>query len=352
MPTPGLSDYLTKLARIEPTSLPLLSCYLNTDVDGAGHHNYRTFLRKELAERVKTFAEKSSERAGFERDVERIEGYVSRELEPSAKGLALFACGGIDLFEAIKLTVPFDRPSVVVSDRPHLYPLARLADQYPRYAALLVNTNTARIFVFNVGATERATEVQNPKTKQLKVGGLSQARFQRHVENQHLQHVKEVVERLDEIVAKDQIKHVVVAGDEVIAPLLKDQVPERLADKLVNVLHLDIRTPEREVLTTTLNALRRQDEETDEAVVQDLIGDYRGGGPALVGAERTLAALRQGQVDTLVITATPEDLKGTDEVANELVRLAQRTSASVRFIENPALLADVGGVGASLRYVS
>jgi hypothetical protein len=32
------------------------------------------------------------------------------------------------------------------------------------------------------------------------------------------------------------------------------------------------------------------------------------------------------------------------------VTLAKQTSASVRFIENPQLLAEVGGVGASLRF--
>jgi peptide subunit release factor 1 (eRF1) len=37
-------------------------------------------------------------------------------------------------------------------------------------------------------------------------------------------------------------------------------------------------------------------------------------------------------------------------VADQLVRLARQTSATVRFIEEPALLAEVGGVGAFLRF--
>jgi peptide subunit release factor 1 (eRF1) len=58
----------------------------------------------------------------------------------------------------------------------------------------------------------------------------------------------------------------------------------------------------------------------------------------------------RGQVDTLVIAATPNQVRGADDTANDLVTLAKQTSASVRFIENPQLLADVGGVGASLRF--
>jgi peptide chain release factor subunit 1 len=352
MPEIQLIDHLDKLARVEATPFPMLSLYLNNEVDSTGRPTYDLFLRKELRERVNTYAAPSAERESLDRDVDRIERYVARELKRSTRGLALFACAGADLFDAIQLGVSFDRNQLVVSERPHLYPLARIDDEYPRYAALIVDTNRARIYVFSTGRTVGATEVHTPKTKRSKAGGWSQPRFQRHVENVHLQHAKEVVERLDQIVAADAVDRVVLAGDELIVPLLKEQLPDRLARKLVDVLRLDIRAPEHEVLAATLDALQRRDEETDEAVVRDLIGEYRAGGLALVGVERVLAALRKGQVDTLVITAVPELVKGADEAANELVTLAKQTSASVRFIENPALLTDAGGVAAYLRYLT
>jgi peptide chain release factor subunit 1 len=350
MPEALLTDRLDVLARLEPTSFPLVSLYLNTEVDATGRPNYDRFLRKELRDRAKTFTERSAERESLDRDVERIQDYVAGELKRSTRGLALFACAGIDLFEAIQLEVPFDQHRFVVSDRPHLYPLARLDDEHRRYAALVVDTHAARIFVFSTGSTVRAEQVENPKTKHSKAGGWSQARFQRHVENVHLQHAKEVVERLDEIVTADAIDHVIIAGNEVMVPLLKEQLPERLASKLTDVLRLDIGVPEHEVLAATLDALQRKDEETDEVVVRDLIGEYRAGGLAVLGAERVREALQRGQVDTLVITAAPEQVKGADEAANDLVTLARQTSASVRFIENPQVLAHVGGVGARLRY--
>jgi peptide subunit release factor 1 (eRF1) len=345
-----LSDRIDALARIEPTTLPLLSVYLNTDANETGRTTHETFIRKELRQRARTFVERTPERESLDRDCDRIERYLAEQLQPSTRGLALFACAGAGLFEAIQLQVPFTANRLVVSDRPHLYPLARLDEGHPRYAALVVDTNAARIFVFGTGATLDAVDVQNTKTKHSKAGGWSQARFQRRVENVHLHHAKEVVERLDQIVSAEDIEHVVVAGDEVIVPLLKEQFPERLSAKLVDVLRLDIRSPEHEVLEATLEALRKKDEETDEAVVRDLIGDYRAGGLALVGPEPVRAALERGQVDTLVIAAEPAQVAGADDAANHLVTLAKQTSASVRFIEDPQLLADVGGVGASLRF--
>jgi peptide chain release factor subunit 1 len=347
-----LVDRLDTLAQLQPMTFPLLSLYLNTEVHDTGRPTYDLFLRKDLRERVKTFTDRSRERDSLDRDVARIEGYIDRELKPSTRGLAVFACSGAGLFEAIQLEVPFNRHQLVVSDRPHLYPLARLDDRYPRYAALVVNTNLARIFVVSTGTIAGAEEIQNPKTKHSKAGGWSQPRFQRHIENVHLQHAKEVVERLDAIVAAEAIDHIVVAGDEVIVPLLENQLPERLARKLVNILRLDIRTPDHDVLAATLQALQRKDDETDEAVVHELIGEYRAGGLAVVGDDRTRAALRAGHVDTLVITAMAEQLKGAEEAANDLVALAKQTAAAVRFIENPSLLAGVGGVGAMLRYLN
>jgi peptide chain release factor subunit 1 len=324
--------------------------YLNTDVNETGRTTHDVFLRKELRQRARTYGERSPERESLDRDCERIEQYLAEELKPSTRGVALFACSGAGLFEAIQLQVPFNENRLVVNDRPHLYPLARLDEEHPRYAALLVDTNAARIFVFGTGATIDTVDVQNTKTRRSQAGGWSQARFQRRVENVHLQHAKEVVDRLDQIVAAENIEHVIVAGDDVIVPVLKEQFPERLSAKLIDVLRLDIRSPEHEVLAATLEALRKKDEQTDEAVVQDLIGDYRAGGLALVGPEPVREALERGQVDTLVIAAEPGQVRGADDAANDLVTLAKQTSATVRFIENPQLLAEVGGVGASLRF--
>jgi peptide chain release factor subunit 1 len=346
-----LLDRLDVLAEVESSRSPVLSVYLDTEVDGTGRSTHDVFLRKELAARLKTYPDHSPERESLQRDAERIERFLAEELRPSTRGVAIFACDEKALFEALQFEVPFDRHRMVIDNQAHLYPLARLYGRYPRYAALVVDTHAARIFVFSTGATEESLEVQNPKTKRVKVGGWSQARYQRHVQNAHVLHAKEVVERLDALVAAEAIEHVVIAGDEVIVPLLQEQLPPRLAAKLVDVVRLNIRSPEQDVLAATLDVLRRDEDATDEALVRELVDAYRAGGLAVVGLEPTRHALENGQVDTLVITATPEQLKGAEATADDLVTRAHRTSAAVRFIDNPALLERVGGVGARLRYL-
>lgn len=371
-----LRAQVEQLAAYEPQSVPVVSLYLNLAPDQHGRDNYDAFVRKAFAEHIKTFQENSAERASLERDMERINAYLADEVNRSSNGLALFASsGGGEFFQAIQLDAVIPEHWFFLGSVPHLYPLAKVIDQYPRYASVLLDTNRARIFVFGLGAIERREQVTSDKTRRSSMGGWSQARYQRRADNVHLLHVKEVVEVLERIVTEDRIEHIIVAGDEVVVPLLRDQLPKHLNEKIVDVLSLQRDAGEDEIVRATLDVLRQKDAETDAERVQELIGAWQGNGLAVVGPDATLKALQMGQVDELLIAGAPDALRATRlpddsapgrvkaetsavtssnerqlKLADELVTRAQQTGARVRFIEDPGLLQDVGGVGALLRF--
>ena len=372
-----LQDQLDRLAAFEPTDLPVISLYLDMrpNQEGKDRDQSGQFLRKVFPERMRTL--KGDARKSFERDVERIDAHLAT-VTPSANGLAIFACAGRgEFFQAIQLDVPLDDHWLFIGSVPHIYPLARLNDQYPRYAAVLLDTNSARIFVFGLGTTETRQDVTGTKTRRTTMGGWSQARYQRHVENFHLHHMKEVVEVLDRVVREERINQVVVACDEVAKPTLFEQMPKHLSEKVIDMVKLDIRSPEHQVLADTLEALRAKDQDTDAEHVQRMLDAWRANGLGVAGPEATMASLLLGEVEELLITATPDGLRlaklphdfvapGTFDVntsatnsaidperiklADELVTKAQQQSARIRFIEDPSLLDDVGGVGAFLRF--
>jgi hypothetical protein len=150
----SLGQHLDELAAFESGGFPVVSLYLNTRPDQHGRDNFDSFVRKEFAAVAKSYAPESFERAGFERDAERIKAYLREELRPSSNGVAVFACAGAgDYFKALQLDVPFPRHRLHVGQLPHLYPLARLIDQHPRYVALVADTNSARLFVEDAAAT-------------------------------------------------------------------------------------------------------------------------------------------------------------------------------------------------------
>jgi peptide chain release factor subunit 1 len=358
-----LNTQLDRLATIDSCPFPVISLYLDLRPDERGRDRFEPFLKKELTDRVRTYPADGAERESLGTDAERIRDYVAG-IDPAVNGLALFVCGAIELFEAIELAAPIDTHRLFISDRPHLYPLARLLDEYPRYAALLTDSHSARIFVFATNTLEKTEEIEGVKTRQHKKGGWSQARYQRHIENFHVQHAKEVVDTLGRIIRDEKIDKVVVAADAVIAPLLREQFPKEIDERIVDYLKLDVRAPEREVLEATIAALREQDAVDDRERVDKVIGAYRGNGLASVGIEEVKLALERGQVEELVIAAAAEAIESAtleenavpaertaeERTADELVALARQTSARIRFIQDQSLLAPVGGVGAFLRY--
>ncbi len=200
-------------------------------------------------------------------------------------------------------------------------------------------------------------------------------RFQRHIDNYHLHHAKEVVETLERLVSDEGIESVILAGDEAtIIPLLREQMSKELSDRVIEVLSLGIDTSERKLLEESLTVYRRHDSLSDMEKVEHLISEYRADGLAVAGVPQTIAALSNGQVEEMLIAASTSNLQfdkaevekvlraySSDEelpstldqraIADELVKRAnQLSSARVTFIEDDSVLKNVGGVGALLRY--
>jgi peptide chain release factor subunit 1 len=350
--TPSLAETLDRLGRLEPALLPVISLYLDAQPDARGKDHYGPFLRKELRGRMEELEPRSAERASFEKDVTQIEHYLS-EVRPSANGIAIFACSGSDLFEALQLDAPIEKNRLTIGDRPHLAPLARIIDRYPRHMVVLSDTNAAHIYVFGRGRRIDREDLESPKMSRTDAGGWSQMRYQRHVDNLHQHHAKELVEMLGKIVAEDRVDIIFLAGDEVIVPLLRSELTRELEQKVVGVLRLDIRTPEDEIKAVAAAALAVLDAEAEPALVERVEGEWRAGRLAVAGERDVLEALENGQVEELLVSsALGEPRPGTAEcpLADELTGRAIATSARVRFIENSELLAEMGGVAATLRY--
>lgn len=380
----SLTEQLDKLAAFEPAPYPVVSLYLDTRPDQRGRDQYEAFTRKELRARSRTYPLNSPERESLDRDIARIVRYLENDRQPSANSIAIFACAAGEPFETVQSAGVIPQHALHIGDRPHLYPLARLESQFPRYAAVVTDTNSARIFVFATGEIEQDREVRNVKTRGTTQGGWSQARYQRHIENFHLAHVKEVVEALDRIVRDEGITQIIVSCDEVSLPLLREQLPKHLADKVVDHIRVEAHAAATDVLKASLEVMARVNAQEDREKVNAALDAYRAGGLGVVGPESTLAALINGQVDELLIAATLQKMHKVSlgvsagsandaaiqepvleavsagepanagpeivRLADELIARAKQTAARLTFIEDDDLLADYGGVAALLRF--
>jgi peptide chain release factor subunit 1 len=383
-PTESLTAQLERLAAFEPAPYPVVSLYLNTQPGQHGRDQHQAFIRKEFKARSRTYQANSPERESLDRDLEKIARFLETELQPSSNSVAIFACTAGELFETVQMAAPIDRHWLHIGDSPHLYPLARLESQHPRYAAVVADTNTARILVFAAGQVVSDREITNVKTRNTSQGGWSQARYQRHIVNFHQQHAREVVDMLERIVRDEGIEHIVLSCDEVSLPLLRSQMPKQLEAKIVDNVRLEAHAPADAIVRRTQEAMQRVNERTDREKVDAAVGAYRAGALGVVGPEETLAALLKGQVDELLISASMQQMHGVPmgktigsandavllepvvettsageaadsspevvRLADELITKAKQTAARITFIEDPELLKNYGGVAALLRF--
>lgn len=385
-----LTNLTKKLAGFEPDGLPFISLYLNAESNETGRENYHVWLKKELSEKGKQYKENKFEAGKFEAAAERINEYVENEVDVSSDGLAIFvSLGDEPFFEGVQLDVPFTENVMHLFDRPHIFPLVKAIWQNPKYAVLWADTNKADIYVFggenrirtDNDADHRVENIQNTTTNRTQVGGWSQARYQRHVDNFHLQHAKETVAEVEELMRKKEIEHLVLCGDEnTIMPILRPQLSKAVEEKVIGTLNLSQYDSTEEIYAKTLEVVG-MDNATRDMKQAERVFDAANAAAGLgtLGIEETLKALSNGQVQELVLSADLDKIEyqpgrieqilaeyapGDDKypldtmpmvdaagpIADQLIIRAVNSDAEIFFIEDASFLKEVGGVGAVLRY--
>jgi peptide chain release factor subunit 1 len=353
----SLDGLLARLAGMEPAAAPFVSLYVSVLPDPTGHRRHETFVRKELQSRIDRYAPRSLERDSLERDSERIREYLAHQLRPGTRTVAIFAsAGSAGLFEAVPLDMSLDGHQLFVSERPHVHTLAWLNERHRPFAVLLADSHTARLSVFEAGARLVDRQLTFPKLRRSAGGGWAQARYQRHLEHLQLRRAKAAVDALERVVLEDRVERIVLAGDEVMLPVIRGHLPKPLEARVIGALPLDIRASEAEILRVGLDAVRDWDAREHAQKVARVLDAHRAHGLGVVGIRATRAALDRGQVDDLLLTVPPEQLPpGATEgarIAETLVRKALTTSAHLTFVEDATLLGTVEGVAALLRYAA
>ena len=368
-------NFLQKLLDFDAGQGPFISAYLDTSVNENGKRTFDVVLKKQISDHLDMFPEDSEDRKSFEQDVEKINNFLE-DLEPNTQGVAIFACSTTGLFKTYDFQAPFEENLFFVFDRPHVYPLIRLVSQNRRFAVVQADTNSAHIYVFGRGEVFSREDIQNEKTNRSEVGGWSQMRFQRHVDNFHQQHAKEVMAELEKLVRSERIESIVLAGDEtVIIPILIGELSKELEDKVIGTMSLSVNAPEHEVLEAAEKIVHRHETLEDMKLIEALKEQDYENGLGVTSIGKVLPALLKGQVQELYISSNfdsidynigqvnkifkdyapgiDEDLpsaKRTGLVIDEVLRLAARTADDIRFINDDNLLQEAGGVGALLRY--
>lgn len=264
-----------------------------------------TKVNAQLAEAQRLAEEKKGtmsrdQREAVKADLERIRAWFDDGFDrQGVRGLGVFAAG-LDNFWATVAVPETVVDEVKISGDLYLAPLARLAG---RDGGLVAFVGRERGHVWQLAGgqlieiADESTEVQGRHSQ----GGWSQARYERSVENQVGQHLRDVAATLDGCVRKLRGTRVVLIGSEDIRSefeaLLSNEVESCVAGWASAEAHAD----GAQVLAAAKPVLDEWWTGREDEVLERWREEAGKNGRAASGWESTLEAASDGRVDLLLV---------------------------------------------------
>ena len=238
--------------------------------------------------------------------LERESGRILRFLEerlPSGRGLAIFACQPAGLWEALTLQVPV--PSFIdVGPSPSIEVLARILDEYPRFAVVVVQRDAARIYLSEQRQADAGAvvEVTSDVPGWHDQGGWAQARFQRHIEVHVQRHLREVADELERLFYERPFSRLTVGGSPEAVDEFLALLPEPVARCVVGTFPVDLKHDSEEAVLERARQVGDEAERRSEAeLVTRALEAAASGGRGAAGLDETLRAVAEARVHTLLV---------------------------------------------------
>jgi hypothetical protein len=368
-----LNQHITVLAHVEEADAPFISAYLNLENGQAG-------WREALDERARILRRvlKGNDLADLEEALGKIEDWLSTELLPEAKGVAIFARGSFG--GSFMLPMQFAAPlpnRIAVYPTPNIYHLVELKDNYHRYVVLLALPERVSILEVNLGAATIQAWLNQAELRTRVGSEWARSHYQIHQAHRGDKFLREKIAILEQLMCAGGHSHLILAGDPEITARVRHALPVDLAEKLVDVVPATKRDLPTEVVMLTIASFIEHEEQESRTVAERLVEGLRSQNLAVAGSAATLDALHWGEVDTLVMandyqpdpgwtctvckslgteaprtTACPccgEDAVRPLNIKEALLRLAGQSGRPVEVVEQSDALMSLGGVGCLLR---
>jgi len=372
-------EKLRQLTGLKPNGHKVLSLYLNLDPSEFATPQARsTEIRSLLDEadrRLREFRDDRAAQAALRADLERV-GHFFKDGDFSAKGahgLALFCSGPAGLFEVIKLPRPVDS-GVMIGDEPFVEPLAEIAAD-GSWCVVLVSRRMGRILR---GSRERLHEVARV-TDDVHgwhdQGGWSQARYQRGIEKETNDHVKNTADEVFRRFRRHPFDRLLVGAPDELMPTVEERLHPYLRERLVGRIEVDVEhTSGEDIRQAAAPVIEEEDRRREREMLDRLAEGLGTGGRATAGLDDVLGALNERRVEALLFednfsspgvlcpdcgwvgltgSACPADgatLEARADVVETAVHLAVNQSAEVVLVRRHDDLEERGSIAALLRY--
>jgi len=283
------------------------------------------------------------------------------------ENIAIFASNKNNFFKTISLPIKI-KNSLIVDSSPYIRPLARVHDEWESFTLVLLSSNYAKIYSISFGKIDFAKNLSKDIMNKHKKGGCSQARFQRLRKCAIHSFLNEVIEALEKVADKQ----IILAGPGTTKKQFQEMLPKHLNDRIVDVLDISI-DDEKELLKQSVRLISVKEQQKSHESLTQLKEEILKEGLAAYGFDDTLQAVKNGQVELLIVQKdykikgwvcehcqvvrkgkvhkcpSCENMVSEVDVIEEILEFAKRTDAEIEFVDDPEI-DNLGHVGAILRY--
>ena len=293
-------DQLRRLAELRLDRPVVLSLYLNLDPsEFATPPARKTAVRSLVDEAERRLRERNGlsreDRVALQASLERATNFLENELPTDgAHGVAVFSSEAADLFEALKL--PRAVPNqVFIGYSPLVGPLARL-ERRERWCVALVNRRDARILRGSPESLREVEQIHDEVFGQHDQGGWSQARYQRGVEKEKDDHLKNTGDALMRHFKRQPFERLIVGGPREVVTAFESKLHQYLQERLAGRIEVDVEHSNPDEVLEAARPLLEELERTREREALERLGE-RG----VAGVEDVLPPLHERRVEILLL---------------------------------------------------
>ncbi|HKC47689.1 MAG TPA: hypothetical protein VKB63_08835 [Gemmatimonadales bacterium] len=359
-PVASVHDVLARLNALPAGAGLVSSCYLKLEPRDKTRGKYLIKMRNRVRETVDALAKRPlahGDREAVAHDLERIVRYLEEPGRlPAARGIAVFACGRVGLFESIALPQVY-RSRLVVAAAPATRELVALEQEFGTILVTACDRTGARFFevtafgivelpgIISLASRTEKFHGERQVMRGAAIGSAGEHGHHARIREEKHRHYARVAEQIFRIHSQRPLAGLVVAGIGVDAAALVPHLHTYLHDLLFGVVRLNPKTATAAEVREATLALRDERQRAWERAHAEAVKDGLATGWAVNGVEATGKALERGQVRTLLADGRNEDPR-IDEAVEEA--LAQR--AQVDVLQDDRARRGVSGLAALLRF--
>ncbi len=295
-------EELKDIAKMKNEGMYFVSFYLNVNPITTVKDNYvihvKNMLRKTVENLDKSILKK------VKADIDKIESYILSNKRVFKKGLVILSSQESKFWKEYHLAVPF-KNEIIVDTTPYVKPLLDILDNYQRCAILLVDKESARIFLAHLGEIEEYTEVHSDDIPgKHKKGGwfsLAEKSYERHTDYHVGLHLKDVLKELEVFFSGEYVGRMIIGGPEEAVTKVKAVLPQGIADKIIGTFQAEMAANSKEVMKKAEPLIHEYEKRKETEDIEELLTKAMKNENAVIGIENVLSALQEGRVMKLIV---------------------------------------------------